>query len=339
MSSNRAIIVCGATGMVGSYLTVELLKQGYSDITAISRSKKATQRLKDRLFSCGVGEKFQDIKIAMGRLDDVEFLAGIFKKGAVVYNAAAKVTFSRSNASQLVRDNVTITAAIVEAMRRSQADLLIHTSSIAALDSNHKVIDESCLISSLSGRSPYAISKFYSESEIEKGRINGLKAIIVEPSVILGSGSWNMKHISGLFKMISRGMPLTFSGVTGYVDVVDVARAMVTLESEPNAIGQRYIISSDNLSYQQLFGSIARGLGRKRRSVKVSDRLLRSLSKITQKLERLALPTVVDSTTLECLYSKQLYDGSKIERESSFRYSDIDNAIARIAGEFIATKR
>lgn len=339
MSSNRAIVVCGATGMVGSHLTAQLLKEGYNNITVISRSKKATQRLKDRLFACGVGDRFGEITVAMGRLDNVAFLTETFSRDSIIYNCAATVSFSRNNGGEIVRDNTNITASIVEAIRRSGADLLIHTSSIAALDSSsHKIVDESATISSLKGRSPYAISKFYSESEIEKARVAGLKAIVVQPSVILGGGDWSMGHISGLFKMIYNRMPFTFGGVTGYVDVEDVARAMISLANEPNAIGEKYIINGANLSYLELFSSIAKGLEVERRYIKVSNRVLVAATKIIRKLEWLAIPTPIDSTTLECLYSEQRYDGSKVESQTPFRYSDIDSTTSRIAKEFLRSQ-
>ncbi len=89
----------------------------------------------------------------------------------------------------------------------------------------------------------------------ETGIEEGLNAVVVNPSTILGPGFWNDN--SGLFRIVWKGLKFYTKGITGYVDVRDVVRIMILLMGK-NFFNERFIVSSENVSYQQLFTLIAR---------------------------------------------------------------------------------
>jgi nucleoside-diphosphate-sugar epimerase len=64
-----------------------------------------------------------------------------------------------------------------------------------------------------------------------------------------------------LFAAVWQGLKFYTEGVTGFVDVRDVVRVMIGL-MESNFQGERFIISSENLSYRQVLDMIARELGK-----------------------------------------------------------------------------
>ncbi|MFQ8806528.1 MAG: SDR family oxidoreductase [Alistipes indistinctus] len=46
-------------------------------------------------------------------------------------------------------------------------------------------------MTTLEGRSPYSISKFYAESTVRRIALRGLRTVIVNPAIILGETDWN----------------------------------------------------------------------------------------------------------------------------------------------------
>ncbi len=59
------------------------------------------------------------------------------------------------------------------------------------------------------GQSAYARSKFLGENEVWRGFEQGLRVVIVNPSVILGPGRWNSGS-GQLFSIVSKGTALLY---------------------------------------------------------------------------------------------------------------------------------
>jgi len=136
-----------------------------------------------------------------------------------------------------------------------------HVSSIAAIgrSENHQAIDENTLWKASRRNSNYAISKYGAEREVWRGIEEGLPAIIINPSVILGPGEIS----SGTGKMISvvlKGLKFYSQGCNGFVDVRDVVSIMHLL-TESEISGERFIVSAENLTYKELFSMIASETG------------------------------------------------------------------------------
>ena len=74
--------------------------------------------------------------------------------------------------------------------------------------------------------------------EVWRGIGEGLPAVIVNPSTILGYGDWNTSSCA-IFQNVYSEFPWYTEGINGFVDVADAARAIVRLletESTANAI-------------------------------------------------------------------------------------------------------
>ena len=86
----------------------------------------------------------------------------------------------------------------------------------------------------------------------------GLDVFIVNPGIILGVGKWN-KGSCRLFYNIKNGFKLYTKGINGFVGVNDVAEAMTGLGMSALK-NKRFLMVSENLSYQQLFEMMATAL-------------------------------------------------------------------------------
>jgi len=69
--------------------------------------------------------------------------------------------------------------------------------------------------------------------------------------------------------------------VNGFVDVEDVARAVVLL-TESNLSDQKFIVNGDNWSFQQLFNTIADSFGKSRPHRKAATLLINVVRKIEE---------------------------------------------------------
>jgi nucleoside-diphosphate-sugar epimerase len=114
----------------------------------------------------------------------------------------------------------------------------------------------------------YAISKYRAEMEIWRAMGEGLNAVIVNPSILLGYGDWNETSCR-MFKSFYHEFPWYTTGVNGFADVEDAAKAIVLL-METTISEERFIINNDNWSFQKLFTAIAEGFEKKPPSRNVS---------------------------------------------------------------------
>ncbi len=255
------ILVTGGTGLIGSHLIVELLKQN-RQVTAIKRPSSDITVL-DKVCSY-YGVKLQTLP---GKLQWIDFemdqpdgLADVINGAETVFHCAAVVSFNPERQQEMLHFNIQSTANLVNACLGKENLFFCHVSSIAALGMTEKgnLTDENCKWIDNKGKSAYALSKYLSEMEVWRGMQEGLHAVIVNPSVVLGPGNWE-SGASAAFRKIYQGFKYYTGGSTGFVDVRDVVMAMIQLSS--NKIGgERVILNAANISYQQLFTYIAASL-------------------------------------------------------------------------------
>jgi nucleoside-diphosphate-sugar epimerase len=173
----------------------------------------------------------------------------------------------------------------------------------------------------------YGKSKYYGEMEVWRGTAEGLKAVIVNPSLIMGGDNWDSGS-SAIFKNVYREFPWYTSGVTGVVDVRDVARAMILLMNSPIS-AERFILSGENLSYRELFTMIANCFGKKPPSKKVSP----ALAEIVWRMEALknwftGKKNLLTKETARTAQAKVFFDHQKILNAlPQFHFTKIKDAI------------
>jgi nucleoside-diphosphate-sugar epimerase len=233
----------------------------------------------------------------------------------------------------MISNNVEGTANLIDSALHNGVAKFCHVSSIAALgrNNNDEPVTEETSWTPSKKNTGYSESKFFSEAEVWRGIHEGLNAVIVNPSIILGPGNWDSGSPK-IFKTIYDGMKFYTKGITGYVDARDVAKAMVQLmdnKNFENCKNQRYLLNSANVSYQQLFYSIADELGKKKPSFFTSDPMLEVgwraaavAGFITRK------PSPVTRDTVANANRHFYFDGTKITKKvPDFVYRDISETI------------
>jgi dihydroflavonol-4-reductase len=193
------ILVTGGTGLVGSHLLYDLVKSGAS-VRALKRAGSDLKGvLKTFSFYSQVPEElFSRIQWVEGDIEDMASLEDAMEGADKVYHCAAIVSFLPQDRSAMLRVNVEGTANVVNACLQKQVSKLCHVSSIASLgrNSTSDLVNEETHWKTSPQNSWYAISKYGAEREVWRGAEEGLKVVVVNPSVILGPGSWNKSFYS-----------------------------------------------------------------------------------------------------------------------------------------------
>lgn len=332
------IFVTGGTGLVGAHLLYKLTSAG-KRVKALKRETSNLQQVLKTLsyYSDNSKELFNLIEWVDGDILDYFSLEKLLVGITEIYHCAAIISFNPDERQKMISNNVEGTSNVVNAAIENGVKKICHVSSIAALgrlDDGQLITEETNWVP-LKNISGYSESKFFSEVEIWRGIEEGLDAVIVNPSIIFGPSNWETGS-SKMFKTVWDGMKFYTKGITGFVDVKDVVKAMILLMDESNfdaAKNQRYLLNSDNLSYENVFCQIADALNNSRPSIYASDFLLKIVwravkvvSMITQKPSMLTRESVANSNTIFN------FDGSKISKKFDFKYLSISESIQETAG-------
>jgi len=258
------ILITGATGLVGSHLAFELIRSGHA-VRALRRPDSRFEMIKKvfSLYSDNPEELFSKIEWVDGDILDIFSLEDAMEGAEEVYHCAALVSFLPEDKKRLIRINTEGTANVVNAALEKKIRKLCHVSSIAALgrpEHQSDLIDENLVWKPSKHNSAYAISKYGAEREVWRGTAEGLDAVIVNPSIVLGLAGPGMGS-SRIFNTVRDGLKFYPPGKNGFVDVRDVARAMILL-MESDIRNERFILNAENLEYKKLLGmmAVARGL-------------------------------------------------------------------------------
>lgn len=244
------ILVTGGSGLLGKELIGQLLAEGKT-VTAIYNNTPLPN------FNTNSLSQIQC------NILDVVGLEEAMKNVEQVYHCAAIVSFSPKNKKQLFKINVEGTANVVNAALDAGVKKMLHVSSVAALGRirENELVNESMNWTEETSNSIYGKSKYLAEMEVWRGIGEGLNAVMVNPALILGAGDWKSGS-SQIFKTVYEEFPWFTNGITGFVDVRDVAKAMIQL-MQSNISNERFILSADNKSYRDIFNLIAKAFGKK----------------------------------------------------------------------------
>lgn len=252
------IFVTGGAGLVGKELLSQLLSDGYH-VRALFHSSQ-------------IELDHPNLEKVQGDILDVVLLEEALEGITHVFHCAALVSYDPADRYQLFKLNTTGTANIVNACIDGGIRKLVYVSSVAAIGRNrNEVVNEQMTWSEKTNNSTYGKSKYLAEMEVWRGIGEGLDAVIVNPSLILGGTDWSSGS-SAIFKSAYDEFPWYSEGMSGFVDVRDVARAMILLMNS-NISGQRFILSGENVSFRQIFSSIAKCFGKKPPHKKVTPLL------------------------------------------------------------------
>jgi len=330
------ILVTGGTGLLGSHILLDLTRRGYK-VRAIKRETGNTARVR-KVFSYYVDDPdtlLAQVEWVDADLLDFQGIEEALDGIDVIYHAGAVVSFYPKDHKRMLKVNIEGTANLVNLAIEKKVKKFCYISSVATLGraDNDNLTDEESHWKPSNKNSVYAKSKYGAEREIWRAMEEGLNAVIVNPSVILGPGFWNDN--SGLFRLVWQGLNYYTKGVNGYVDARDVSRAAIEL-MEKNVFGERFIVSSENLSYEQLFSTMAKYLDKPAPKINVPP-VLTGLAWRVEWMRSHLTGSKPEVTREMAITTTQVYEYSneKIKKRIGFEFVPTETSIKEICGFFL----
>lgn len=165
----------------------------------------------------------------------------------------------------------------------------------------------------------------------------GLEVVIVNPSIILGCGDWN-EGSSAMFKTAYKGLKYYSNGITGFVDVRDVAEIMIQLMNS-SIKNERFIVCAENLPYRQVFDMMHDCFGQPHSSINAS----RTLASIIWRLEKLRsmisgkLP-MITRESVNAAFRQVYYANNKLIKALNYKFIPIEQSIKTHCSLFIKSR-
>jgi nucleoside-diphosphate-sugar epimerase len=271
---------------------------------------------------------------------DVESLLVAMEGVQNVYHVAAMVSFHRSDHQQMMKVNSEGTSNIVNTCLAMDIHKICFVSSVAAIGRSKpgEVIHEEIMWKNSPLNSQYAISKYCAERELWRGKEEGLNVCIVNPCIVVGPGNFPRSSMN-IFHQAWKGMPFHTSGSNGFVGVNDVAQACIGL-MDKEVFGERFVLCSENLKYQEFFAKVSTALGKKPSSKTISKNMLKLAWLVDSALERIGLRrSTLTRESIKSATNNVSYLGGKITEHIDFTYTPIEKSIERTAQYFLAARK
>jgi dihydroflavonol-4-reductase len=244
------VAVTGASGHIGSCLVRELIKKG-------ARVKVLVHDFENDLAQL-------DVEMIHGNLLEIESLKNLCEGVEVVFHLAAKIALDNHQTEQVYEVNVTGTNNMIEATKWAVVKKFIHFSSIDAFQftSSEAVMDEiKPLIES--EKSIYAFTKAESERLVLNAVKEGLDAVILSPTAVIGPFDYRGSFLgSALLKIYQNKIPMLISGGYNWVDVRDIAAAAIQ-SVDSGRKGEKYILSGNFCNLLELSKIIGKISGKR----------------------------------------------------------------------------
>ncbi len=327
------VFVTGGTGMVGAHLLYDLVSKG-EKVRALKRPGSSILRT-EKIFSNYSSEYqllMQNIEWVDGDILEKDSLRELLAGVEQIYHAAAIVSYDPQVRDEMIHNNVEGTANLVDLALSLQIPRFCHVSSVSAIGSPPEGIEanEEHPWRNNMDHSAYSESKYLSEMEVWRAMIQGLNAVIVNPSVIVGPGDWKSGSPM-LFSIVWKGLKFYTRGGTGFVDVRDVTKVMRLLMADDNwevVKNQRYILNSENIPFRDFFNQIAGCLHVKQPKFVAGNFLLNLAFRLSSfKSYLTGIRSSITRETARSANRLRYFDGSKIGRIIGFEYIPVEVSI------------
>lgn len=235
------IAITGATGHLGSSLVRQLVARG--------DRVRALVRVGDSLALRGV-----EVEQVVGDVTTGEGLDDLLDGAEVLHHLAAQISIVGPMDGLVDAVNVEGVRRVTAAARRAGVRRMVHCCSVHVFEPEpFELPTDEMRPRVRRGHAPaYDVSKAEGEAVVRDAIAEGLDAVIVHPSAVLGPFDYRpsrMGHI--LLKLYRRHLPALLGGGFDFVDARDVAAGMIAA-AERGRTNQSYLLTGHYRSIAQL---------------------------------------------------------------------------------------
>lgn len=311
------ILLTGATGFLGGHIADALLAEGY-EVKAIYRNFPKNYE-KTPWFSA--------IEWCKGELLDTHFLNKVVADCDAIIHAAARTDQYPSDLKSYYDINVTATEILIKmAQTRKLRLVFVSTANVFAPTENGGTETNAFCWENIN--SGYVTSKYLAQKAVEKACNEGLDAVIVNPTFMIGG--FDMKPSSGAIIQHVLKEFLVFYPKTGgknFIYVKDAAMGVVKALQKGKS-GRAYLLANQNLDYLSFMQTVAKLANYKRIFVPLPTFLLITTGRIVSLVERI-FPTKIplNYANAVLLTTHNFYDAKRAIQELSLPQTPIEKAI------------
>lgn len=233
-------VVTGASGHLGNNLVRALLQRGESVRALCLEDSSSLEGL--------------ECEVALADVRDADAMKRALADADMVYHLAALISINGGLNGAVHAINVVGVRNVMQSALENGVRRVVHCSSIHAFDLNATggAIDEQTDRPRPGKQGAYDLSKAAGEVEVRKAIADGLDAVIVNPTGVIGPGDPRPSRMGRVFLMLAqRRMPALVNGGFDFVDVRDVVAGALAA-AERGRTGENYILSGAWTSVRNL---------------------------------------------------------------------------------------
>jgi dihydroflavonol-4-reductase len=246
--TEKKILVTGGTGFLGMHVVRQFLEKGEKNLRVMASSVPGWM-------------KDAGIDAVEGSVTNREDVAKAVKNVEAIYHLAGRVSRDNEDATQMNKIHVEGTRILCEAAKEAgvKTFVLASSSGTIAVSETKEILDETYPTPlEIISRWAYYASKYYQEkTAIENFDGKGLKLVVLNPSLLLGTGDERLSSTKPILDFLARKIPYTPSGGLNFVDARDAAAAFVNA-LEKGRHREKYLLGAVNMTFAEFFGRLER---------------------------------------------------------------------------------
>ena len=299
------VLVTGSTGGLGANLVEALNRRGF-EVVGLRRSTSPTDAIWDL-----------EMETVIGDILEPDTLPAALDGVAWVFHAAAIADDWHYPARVVYRTNVEGTRNVLAAAMQAGVERVVFTSSAMALGApspGKPLLNEGDHFNLDPRYWPYGYSKHLAEQVLAEFVAQGMHAVTVLPSAIMGPR--DVKFISGelLVRVLKRQVfPLPHGGLN-FIDMRDCAEAHIAA-AERGRPGERYVLAGHNVTHREALRVVGDVIGVEPRIVTIPPWVLPPLARLVALLHRVGIHLIIDPGRILMSSKFMYYDNSKAVRE------------------------
>ncbi len=315
------IFLTGATGYIGHQLALTAVQRGHS-VSALVRNIQSSNL-----------PRHPNIQFHKGDVTDLPSVINAMAGCDCVLHAAALTQLWHKDRSLFYRINVMGTHNVLEAALQHKVQKFVFTSSCAVLgpSNGQPVSEDDPRFTPF--ENDYEISKHAAEELIKEYGGKGLHTVIVAPPRVYGPGLLTKgnpitRFVHNTLKRKVAFMPAAKDVVGNYAFIDDVVNGHF-LALERGRSGEKYILGGENVSYRQLFDTIASASGTKLKVIAVPIIVLKAWAAVVAGFSFiLRRHTHLSPKVVERLVQNRAVSCEKAIKQLGYRITPFQNGMA-----------